>query len=29
MKKLATYAILLFVTFYANSQDKKAKDLLK
>ena len=28
MKKLATYAILLFVTFYANSQDKKAKDLL-
>ncbi len=28
MKKLANYAILLFVTFYANSQDKKAKDLL-
>jgi outer membrane lipoprotein-sorting protein len=28
MKKLATYIILLFVTFFVNSQDKKAKDLL-
>lgn len=28
MKKLITYILLLFVTFYANSQDKKAKDLL-
>lgn len=28
MKKLATYIILLFVSFFVNSQDKKAKDLL-